>query len=97
MKTKHTPGPWKVRRGVNEMFIDADKIVCLAVVNSLDETRKEVAKCKADARLISAAPKMLTALVSLIEAVGYLEADGEGSPIAIAIRKARSAIAKATT
>lgn len=31
-----TARPWKVRTGINEAFIDAKNIVCLAVVNSLD-------------------------------------------------------------
>jgi hypothetical protein len=61
-KTQHTPGPWRVRHGVNEAFIDAPPIVCLAVVNSLCDLPKAVAECKANARLIAAAPELLAAL-----------------------------------
>lgn len=95
MKTKHTPGKWKVRNGVNEAFIDAPHIVCLAVVNSLDSTRKEVAQCKANARLIASAPELLAALVDICEAYGC-ECIDPKHPNHCPMCLGRAAIAQAT-
>ncbi len=81
-QNKFTPGPWKVRMGINEAFIDAPHIICLAVVNSLDETRKEVANCKANARLIAAAPELLAALDAVIQTCedGIIHRSETGKP-----------------
>lgn len=57
MNKKHTPGPWRVREGVNECFIDAPNTVCLAVVNSFTDTEE----ARRDADLIAAAPELVHA------------------------------------
>ena len=104
---KFTSGAWKVRGGVNEFFIDAPPIVCLAVINSLCATPKAVDEAKANAALISASPELLAALESCMELltdfkVRFKICDGgrgnlgEQAKYMRATDDARQAIAKAT-
>lgn len=71
---KPTPGPWKVRDGVDEYFIDAPgQVVCLAVVNKCINAPERAPESAANARLIAAAPGLVAALrefMTDIEAVG---------------------------
>ena len=81
--TRHTPGPW-VARGTTVFnsgcfFIsDCDGLG--------DPERKSMSE--ANARLIAAAPDLLTALQDML--------DGEGDMTAERVKKARAAITKAT-
>lgn len=112
-ETKWTPGPWEITSG----FIGPLKIVA-SVDKSIDRSGKmEVAhvgaetfdQCRANARLISAAPDMAGALKELMSEIdrhgklgdrGHDDDDvwlGDASGVvrAGAVRRARSALAKA--
>lgn len=95
--SKHTPGPWKVgaaSSAVYEPSNDARAIALMPTANWAIETRE------ANARLIAAAPELLAALR---EAVPYMEAElarafpphNPASPLSLALKGARAAIAKA--
>jgi hypothetical protein len=79
----HTPGPWFVVAPDNHPF----QIV--RPLTQISETIAQVYESEADARLIAAAPDLLTALEALI---ADSAPDREGSPAHIA---ARAALAKA--
>jgi len=95
--TQHTPGPWTVRRDVlnRELFDvlapndDAGKQGVsysgehLMVAHQLDS--------EADARLIAAAPEMVTALAALTEAATY---PWDHEPLTTALDTARALLAK---
>lgn len=72
MKTKHTPGPWKVlqsrHRNYPELVIEGPgSYVC-----TIEETggKSDIAQAAADASLICAAPEMLEALQELYNRYG---------------------------
>jgi hypothetical protein len=86
----HTPGPWKVSRrfdvyqdtkkpGVGGTFVASTK-----GISELPESINQV--CDADAKLIAAAPELLAALESIVDAE-RLTAEG--------FKQARAAIRKA--
>jgi hypothetical protein len=87
METKHTPGPWTIAddmRGIGNA----------RVAGVLDANGIGVANCgshgEANARLIAAAPDMLDALYTLLDAI-------DGNRITVGdCNQARAAIAKAT-
>lgn len=95
--SKHTPGPWEARgwsikypgNGVRVCVVDqADK--ALKQFGDYDE---DMAVCKANARLIAAAPELLEALRNLLadaESLGIDDSTVSGSAI-----EARAALAKA--
>jgi hypothetical protein len=89
-QTKHTPGPWMLNLG-NLCEIDT-KSHAIAHIYGTASCETHVAReCRANARLISAAPELLAALVELC-ADRYLS-----DPInADRMANARAAIAKAT-
>jgi hypothetical protein len=89
MTERHTPGPWEVTRTSSmEIFIrhpsdmDGRKPGYFAEVRRFTSDDAEV---EANARLISAAPDLLAALVEIVETLG--------NPGTLA--KAKDAIAKA--
>ena len=91
-ETKHTPGPWKARKGFHADTIEIfhpNKSVkppfypCEIATIASD---RDTAKAKANARLIAAAPDLLQALHDIAE-----ESTDEG-----AVKCARAAIAKST-
>ncbi len=90
-QTKHTPGPWKVRLGLNEAFIDAPGIVCLAVVNSLTDT----AEAEVNARLIAAAPELLAACKMVVRLVDDPRSPAAKDPWGDGLTQLEAAIAKA--
>lgn len=96
-ETQHTPGPWYL---IDERFLHDKYLVSIGepnaggttVCNILSEPGDDFGKCKANARLIAAAPDLLAAVRGMIEAydndsIAHLEQ---------ASREARAAIAKAT-
>ncbi len=74
--TKHTPGPWKVDLETGE--IEAQGAV-LGTIYGADDypcCEEDVSEeCRANARLIAAAPEMLDALKACLNMV-----DGDGCP-----------------
>jgi len=85
MKTKHTPGEWKVENlnGLNTSVIKEDKslplpkykFICETYFNddSYFSTKDE---CEANAKLIAAAPEMLEALILAENTIDTLEMAG---------------------
>lgn len=97
MRAQHTPGPWKFGfESVDPEWAIVTHGQGLVVANVNSDMRQE-----ANARLISAAPELLEALVTLVQEVTVLEMFGETGSTASktnvddAVRKARFAIAKA--
>ena len=88
--TTHTPGPWKAVDDYGRWEIES-RLHAIATVNDNPPQHK------ANARLITAAPSLLEALVELIdqlEGIGIIEWHGaEG----LSLSQARAAITNATT
>jgi hypothetical protein len=84
-ETKHTPGPWHTAgdQGV-QIRSQRDQIAKVWTMRGNE--------WKANARLIAAAPELLEALKDMI----VLQAGTSSDPVET-LRKARAAIAKATT
>ena len=89
MRERHTPGPWEIARtSGTEIFIrhpsdiEGRKPGYFAEVRRFTSNDAEV---EANARLISAAPDLLAALVDLVETLGKPDS----------LSKAKDAIAKA--
>lgn len=103
MKTPHTPGPWVVLEQPNDNrthISNGAHIVCTLGTTRTDGSPNHYA----NARLIASAPELLDAVDSCLEIM--VRAIGERLPVnrgteceetdwLTAIRKARSAIAKA--
>jgi len=81
--TKHTPGPWKVIDG-NEVY---------SGVTPIAQSWATVDEQEANARLIAAAPELLSALKALKEQLESEEADGHNRTVHLIVID--SAIAKA--
>jgi len=107
MNTKHTPGPWKTRKGFDsdtiEVFAPNPKIGRPFQPTELAVVQADSREGKANASLIAAAPELLEAVQSLLPiAVHYLNADHDAdnnNPPAgnfDEIMNAMCAIAKAT-
>lgn len=99
---KHTPGPWKhYRRSstdpdeLHRFFIAQPEGNNHIIANTIKEY--ESIDDEANARLISAAPELLTALINLLEDVEFAQPKIDSGLIGNKqIRKARQAIEKAT-
>jgi hypothetical protein len=94
-KAKHTPGPWKVRK---EWHGDGQEVypnrkVSIGQPSEVCVVSGIYGECKANARLIAAAPDLLEALQLAAEAMG-----GSTDPTLLgrADKAAQAAIAKAT-
>jgi hypothetical protein len=92
MKSKHTPGPWKVERhGMNFQDCDTDTEIWnqnthIATINEA-HGQHEVDD-QANARLIAAAPEMLDALIMIQQAYkrpGSLELYREAVGVALKV------------
>ena len=67
MKTDNTtPRPWKVRTGINEAFIDGGGIVCVAVVNSLTDTKEAETNANLICQAVNNHDKLLGAISTAI-------------------------------
>lgn len=73
MKTKHTPGEWRVNVGTNlDTFIitarrpNVRQDICTVEFNSENENR-------ANAKLIAAAPDLLAAMIEVHDFLGHIE------------------------
>jgi hypothetical protein len=101
MNTKHTPGPWKARKGFDsetiEVFAPNSKIKKPFQPTDLAVVQADSREGKANARLIAAAPELLEALE---EAETYLVERGVDirgvTGRTVILPKMRAAIAKAT-
>jgi hypothetical protein len=62
--SKHTPGPWQIKRHFDPgyKFISAQKHTALAQVVWCMEDEDRSPECEANAHLIAAAPELLEAL-----------------------------------
>lgn len=92
METKHTKGEWKIFEDVDDIYIESDKsiasICCITGWVGLGQD-------EANAKLISAAPELLEALIECLEGVEELNGEyQEGWDDTI--NKALNAIKKAT-
>lgn len=72
MNTQHTPGPWNVSNHAdnNDMVIrsnDGDIICNIDCDNVRDFMKDPVSESQANARLIAAAPDMLSVLIEAVE------------------------------
>lgn len=96
-KLTHTPGPWKLNAGVIEALVDPENSQSyIAPICDVDmDWSTEI--YKANAHLIAAAPELLEALKSLLEASRELDqsATHDGLNNCKAITQARAAIRKA--
>ena len=87
MKSKHTPGPWLNR--THSISAQSGAIIAKTVDSKVDYETKD-----ANARLIAAAPELLTMLDRLLSE--YLTRDPrEGHVALLTIEQARAAITKA--
>lgn len=99
METKHTPGPWKLRRAKYKSehdFIMTNESQNIAAWSFHDgvKSTKEKSEHIANARLIAAAPDLLKVLQELRESADYW---GEYDvPVGI-VAQMDAAIAKATS
>jgi hypothetical protein len=95
-ESKHTPGPWEVWditgldvvafAGPNPHFI-CGPVMMSGVCADLDQ-------CRANARLIAAAPELLEALVSVLASVPFSSYHGDGE-LEECEARVRAAISKA--
>lgn len=86
MSAAHTPGPWVVKG--TRVYPDAPGIDCIATMQV-----SNMPNWDADARLISIAPELLEALVSITAVARRYLSDYDEHP---EVQKADAAIAKAT-
>ena len=92
-ETKHTPGPWKTRKGFFSDAVEIYKPKHLMkpfIPTEIAIIRSEGPEGEANARLISAAPELLEALQAFVK---YADDVNDDSP---ELDRARSAVAKAT-
>ena len=92
--TKHTPGPWRYVDGYFDCEVWAgNKMVLSYQRHPSDEDR-------ANARLMAAAPELLTALEGLTLILAKAESNASGNPefenVSARVNAARAAIASAT-
>lgn len=87
MRTKHTPGPWKVFHAI---AMEDDGTPMLYAVVGATDTRTAV-ECEANERLIAAAPELLKALEHLLRCTAI--PDDWAEPARAAIAKARGEVA----
>ena len=88
-----TPGPWKVvQRSSNEMMCSFVGVVVGDDLIEMPGPQSNVGT--ANARLISAAPDLLEALIELVQEFD-ITLGNRGNPDTTEIRRARAAIAKA--
>lgn len=92
MKTKHTPGPWELRRikGKRKFNRIAVKETGQLICAMFEAENEEIS----NARLIAAAPELLDALRELNQAWGQLEM--RSSDDHLLYKKCAAAIRKAT-
>ena len=90
--SKHTPGPWEIKRHFDSCYryISAPEHIALAQVVWCVEEEERSPVCEANAHLIAAAPELLEALENLLKVY-----EGEGGAQHHAGDMARAAIAKA--
>lgn len=68
--SKHTPGPWNV--GLSEVRVDCDDGTCFVIWPNTKLSSEEIALAtRANARLIAAAPELLSVLEELQESASY--------------------------
>jgi hypothetical protein len=94
---KHSPGPWKVVR-CSDLMIGVQDANGFGVANASAPSNRDTTKIAANARLIAAAPELLAALESLVDACrnGLPGRERACHPArTLAYRAAREAIAKA--
>lgn len=110
MTTKHTPGPWTIHNqpdGDWTVETHTPYTYGVATVHAPSEA-EERSEGEANARVIAAAPAMLTALRRMVDGVSQWERDGQGCALCgcnghtpeshaddCPVRDAREAIAKA--
>lgn len=92
MSNKHTHGPWfseDLIEGTDQEFIgvSSDNVNNIADVWAIDTTQEQ---CRANARLIAAAPELLDALETMVR-----YSQGGDIPPKSVVDRAHSAIAKA--
>lgn len=88
----HTPGPWHITsESVQYHYIHAPNNGIVAEVGKRSNVNGEG---KANARLIAAAPELLSALKAALPAVEYMAEGESGLPVAV-YRQVVAAIAKA--
>jgi hypothetical protein len=96
-EAKHTPGPWHVN--TQPTYEGGHTIASasgLVVVNSVKGYGRTDDQNEANARLIAAAPELLTALQSLtLETSHHLQSNDRAQFVENALRNAMQALAKA--
>jgi hypothetical protein len=89
----HTPGPWSVRFENRATYIvTAGNVIVSAIINVPGGDREQDGINEANARLIAAAPDLLTALRELVAA----HDSGDGRAMLEAVAHARATIDEAT-
>jgi hypothetical protein len=84
---KHTPAPWKVKNGIDRIYIEDSNGEEVAQI-----TNRGFYNTEANAKLISASPKMIDALIDALELIA---GDSNVSHFDT-VDKIKSAIEKAT-
>jgi hypothetical protein len=97
--TKHTPGEWNILWDEAIKVRDSAGFGTIATLGHLTKPhegpRRDFDEVRANARLIAAAPGLLSALGNLIYAAAlYVERDPSNMTLAVAVDDARAAIAK---
>lgn len=86
--SSHTPGPWEAFKG--GYAVGSQQGTCVATLPSSSKHHPEDSEREANARLISAAPDLLSALTILLKMIE------DGDFTTLELNEARAAIAKAT-
>jgi len=92
MTAKHTPGPWSVLHGRRLYIFDAQKEIIATITSDPGRNREQEQVDEANARLIAAAPDLLTALRELVAVYDC----GHVPDIGAAIERSRVTIDEAT-
>ena len=105
MNAKHTPAPWKTRKGFGHGEIDVfhpDRSIkkpCipteLAIVQINDDTKESIAESRANARLIAAAPDLLECLIHLADRDWFASGMTGEVVCGLDAEKVRNALSKA--
>lgn len=105
INAKHTPGPWKTRKGFGhgeiDVFHPTRKVkkpfvpTELAIVQINDDTKESIAESRANARLIAAAPDLLECLVHLADRDWFASGMTGEVVCGLDAEKVRNALSKA--
>ena len=96
MKTEHVVGPWLVGSYDDGVVFGGDAYAIARLIEPIDRPHAK-ARADANARLIAAAPDLLSALRGMLALdVEHNQRSGDDDDVCAEVRAARTAIEKAT-